>query len=713
MNTRFRATALWMVVGCVAGLTAPADATEAEGYRPQHRPLRSVEMPSLPGGRLPPEKDLPLLSDAVPNLDINSLQIVDRTGAAIAPQVGIPFWVRVNFRYDNPVCTLYAIRRTVNGFTHDAPLIDAGCGLEGSSFWWHYWGPWVMHDGGTYAITVTLDANNAIAESNELDNTETVNFNFLGTVTPEWALVKADQGRTLLGDGTDVIVGTMDDAFDYLHPWLTGTDSLGRPRLVAANQNNFGTAGSPLNAVHATAVMGIVLSKGVNPGDIMGLAPDARYVTAEFINRADIPGHPVLDVLDAAGFLVQNGAEVINMSWSWWFGSTTASEQGETSVTNLMADYLSYGLNIVCVPAVNQLSTHIRPTAPGSSRNVITVGGLHDDLVRAWSEQDHGPTLDGRSKPDLIGNDSENAIGLWFGWRFGFPATGFLQGTSFAAPFVTGAVAQMLDYGKHNGENTDHRVIKAIIMNSGQKAADADGSPWSNSPTVPLDDEQGTGILDLARVHAMYAAGQQTPGPVDVPGYDFRTVTGTAARGHEGGTVLYRLGTPVVSNADMDVTVVWDRHTFWNDANGNSQIDQGDSFFTSPTDTQDDLDLVVLRDGVEWAASRSSVDNIEHLHITGATLGVYDLRVERLAVPFSGSGEDYAMAWDSSVRWVYPDRDGDGDVDLGEFAVLQQCFGDNSALCLDAFDFDESGGVDLTDYTVFQATLQGPQSLLP
>ncbi|MHC4500262.1 MAG: S8 family serine peptidase, partial [Planctomycetota bacterium] len=608
-----------------------------------------------------------------PNLAITSIQIVNSGGNPISPVAGKEFWVRVNFSYANPLCTYYTIRRAVNGWTHTAPAINWGCGYSGTTSWSHYWGTWVMHKNGTYSVTVILDADNAIAESNESDNAVTINFSVSGDITAEWALVNAEYGRQNLGDGTGVIVGTMDDAFDFHHPWYLGNDSNGNPRLVASNQNSLGPGGSPINADHATSVMGIVLARGLNDGDITGLAPDARYVTAEFINRADEPGLSVLDVLDAAGFLVENNVDVINMCWSWWYGSDDESMNGETSVTNLMADYLAYGLNIVCVPAVNQLDGYDKPTAPGSSRNVITVGGLDDGLQRAWGSQDHGPTLDGRCKPDLLGNDAANAVSASAKWRDGFPAGEGYFGTSFSAPFVTGAVAQMIDYGRQNRENTDHRVIKAIIMNSGVKAKDADGSPWSNSPTQPLDDEQGTGILAISRVHAMYAAGEQPPKAAAVPGYDFGEVTMTVDDWPMVGRVVYRFGQLQTADSGINITLVWDRHTFWNDTNGNGLIDAADSFFTSSNDCQDNLDIVLYRNGIEIATSRSTVDNIEHISLTGLQLGQYELHVERLTVPNSGDSEEYAIAWYSDGLWSTPilgDLDNDSDVDTEDLAVF-------------------------------------------
>ncbi len=640
-----------------------------------------------------------------PNLAVLSIIAVDGSNIPITPQAGKNFWLRITYSHANPNCDFYSIERVVNGWSHLAPEIDWGCGFTGTTFWVHFWGPWMMHEGGTYPITATLDQNDTIAESDETDNSLAINLNVAGSVTAEWDLVDVDAGRSLLGDGTDVIVGTMDDAFDYLHPWFDGLDSQGQPRRVASSQNALGVAGSPVNADHATAVMGIVLADGPNPGDLVGMAPDARYVTAEFINRAGIGGLPVLDVVDAAGFLVDNDVDVINMSWSWWFGSDTDSLTGESSITNLMADYLSWDRNIVCVPAVNQLPDYSSPTAPGSSRNVITVGGLEDNLLQAWSEQDHGPTLDGRLRPDLLGNDAANGVAPWSQWRFGFPVAEGFAGTSFAAPFVTGAVAQMLDYGKQTGGNTDHRAIKAIVMNSGIKALDDDGSPWANDAAQPIDNQQGTGILNMVRIHDMYSAGEQSPADAAVPGYGFGVVSQSVDLGGGAGQVVYDLGQLGTGATRFDATLVWDRHTYWADNNTNNSIDAGDGFFVDPADAQDNLDLRLERDGVEIAASVSLVNNLEHITVVSPFAGEYKLIVERVAVTDSGSDEAFALAWHADGDWSSPGQLASGGVPDGNSNPGPMLLVDKAAGSEITLTWGDSCGANDADYEVYEGAV--------
>ena len=90
-------------------------------------------------------------------------------------------------------------------------------------------------------------------------------------------------------------------------------------------------------------------------------------------------------------------------------------------------------------------------------------------------------------------------------------------------------------------------------------------------------------------------------------------------------------------------------------------------------------------------------------------------------IPFSNSIDvkienRYAAVgaqWTSVAFWyeqppVPGDDDGDGDLDLHDFAAFQGCFGETSPVCVDLFDFDTSGVVDLLDCQSFVASMTGP-----
>lgn len=167
-----------------------------------------------------------------PNLSVRTLYLCDADGQPAVPRAGERFWVFVDYFYDNPTCQDYIIRRAVDGRAIDAPPLNWGCGSSGRTEWFHFWGTWILDEPGRYKATVTLDAANAIAESNENDNVKTISLD----VAPapdhpefwlEWPL--AGQIGRDLGACTLFDEGRVGDLNTFLcEPWTyeghSGTD---------------------------------------------------------------------------------------------------------------------------------------------------------------------------------------------------------------------------------------------------------------------------------------------------------------------------------------------------------------------------------------------------------------------------------------------------------------------------------------------------------
>jgi len=463
---------------------------------------------------------------------------------------------------------------------------------------------------------------------------------------PVWALngsvpgIQGDISRTLLGDGTGVVIGIVDSGVDDTHPALAGLDSLGNARMVA--EANFVTT-EPANTGddvfgHGTWVTSTVLSRDAT---YTGMAPDTRFINARVLNISN--GFPNdTPVRNGIGYAIDQGADILNLSLNFFSPNSSGFSQ-----LDLMVDWAAYDRGISTAISSGNISGGNGSPAvrgPGSAFNGITVGRTIADLSKVSIDSAGAFTADGRMKPDVVApgtlltlanDDWEGAAADW---------DGGLNGTSFAAPHVAGLMAQMLEAGTTLGFSTDPLVVKATILNSANKnVLDRDFNPWEpgNVATIagvrtvsqPLDTHSGAGLINGLATAQQYLAGEMAPGFVDSIGWDLHSITA-------GEFVDYVIDPNLVTGSTLSATLAWYRHVGRVD-NGNGLIDALDSF--SLQQSLSDLNLQVLRNGNLVAESISGVDNVEHLFLDIEQSSRYTLRVFGSSV-FGGS-ERFALAW--------------------------------------------------------------------
>jgi hypothetical protein len=233
-----------------------------------------------------------------------------------------------------------------------------------------------------------------------------------------------------------------------------------------------------------------------------------------------------------------------------------------------------------------------------------------------------GPTVDGRCKPDITA-----------------PA----GATSFSTPLVAGAAAILVQAGRELRVNAtaaiDSRTVKALLLTGAVKP-----SGWTQSVTVPLDPNDGAGIVNIFNSYDELAAGRLAPAAssfsetghppltsgsaAPMPkGWDLRSITSSPK---EQEIRHYLIAT--TSPGALISTLVWNR------SNGHAGINR--------------LTLYVYDSGGNLlGSSQSTVDNVQHIYIGNLSAGTYEIQVVKAAGAIGTPGVEfyrdvYALAWD-------------------------------------------------------------------
>ena len=242
-------------------------------------------------------------------------------------------------------------------------------------------------------------------------------------------------------------------------------------------------------AWHGTAVAGIVAA-GTGNGYVVGMDWSAeRIISVMPVRVLDVDGagtdydlaqgvRYAAGLSNDSGELPPRAAKVINVS-------VADPEQAAVSAVlqNAFYDATVAGA-IVVAAAGNEARAQVAVRAPASSGCTLAVGATRDDLELA-SYSNHGPRL------DLVapGGEGRTALEVLATAVGGAWSTRREQGTSFAVPHVSGALA-LLAGGAPDITLQDARVLLA------DSAADLGAAGW--------DDRYGAGLLDVFALLGAY-----------------------------------------------------------------------------------------------------------------------------------------------------------------------------------------------------------------
>ncbi|MGI6321484.1 MAG: S8 family serine peptidase [Bacteroidales bacterium] len=312
---------------------------------------------------------------------------------------------------------------------------------------------------------VTTKRNSDFTQYNA-ENNEDCNYDY-GMASHQTHMIRADYLHQNSFCGQGMLIGVVDagfanvniiPAFDSL--WANG-QILGYRDFVFPSDNIFE------NHSHGTMVLSTMAAN--LPGDFIGTAPKANYL---LLRTEDGDTEYVIEEdnwVSAIEFADSAGVDVINSS----LGYTTFDDSlvvrtyedmnGKVSRASICATIAARKGMIICNSAGNSGNKPWRYIGcPADADSILTIGAVNEYEEPAFFTS-HGPTYDGRVKPDVSAMGEQT----WMVNIDGEVMTG--NGTSFSSPIMAGTVACLWQAFP---EKTNFEVMDAV-----RKSADRYNNP--------------------------------------------------------------------------------------------------------------------------------------------------------------------------------------------------------------------------------------------
>ncbi len=391
--------------------------------------------------------------------------------------------------------------------------------------------------------------------------------------------IQTDYTRDTLGfDGYGVKIGIYDGG---------NVDS--HSELPSSQITNIYPNGTPNS--HTTAVARIICGEN-------GVAPNAQI----FATYVPTGGTKMIEIER----LINQGVSVINYS----MGAERPSLDYYTDYEKWI-DHIAYQHKVTIVKSSGNGGVSSDVTTPGLAYNIITVGGtdtkdttsrsddtLFNDTTTYGSSSGNGGT-EGCAKPDFL------APADVVGWK----------GTSMSAPFVTGIIAQMIEYKPTIANNP--ALIKAILtVSTDKKVLPGGNSAVSEAWAGTITAQQGAGQVNAKNAMATLSKN--------------RYATGTMSSG-----TISKSFTVSSSDSWIRYSVAWTRR------NTVSGTHTGGGYTTA---VAPNLKLQVYNSSnTSMGLSNIPTSSVELVHFTVGTTGTHTAKITRMD---SGTNTfDYAVAW--------------------------------------------------------------------
>jgi hypothetical protein len=376
-----------------------------------------------------------------------------------------------------------------------------------------------------------------------------------------------------------------------------------------------------------------------------------------------------------------------------------------------------YGI-IVAAGIGNGYDAYDSVLYPAAGANVIGVGlvdsvnsnnpeiNLANFALAYPSHSSHGPTNDGRCKPDIIAPG--NCLAADVNSPDKYEPTG--NWSSFSTPIVAGAIGMLVQKAKQEPElnlavspNGGNCVIKAILLNSATKLPywHKGRLETDDDHFAPLDYIQGAGMLNVVNAYEHLVAGIQVPGEVSTTGWDLNKYQKNNSPEN-----IYKITVNNPTEKYITATLVWNRH--YSRVYPFKSLPEKDSnlrleiWAVDPNEPQNSYLLDY---------SDSAIDNIEHVYVPLDTayndyeiiLSTSDIddKTQQSAI------QQYGLAWNvdykqdkDNILWY--DLNADGIVNDSDLTVMLMNLLDSGKSAENYLlgDLNPDGAIDVNDLKV-------------
>lgn len=298
--------------------------------------------------------------------------------------------------------------------------------------------------------------------------------------------------------------------------------------------------------------------------------------------------------------IISNNVSVINMSLD--FGRSNGDYYTDFEQ---WIDHIAYQHSITMVISAGNSGSSAIVASPGLAYNVITVGAM-DTKETTTKTDDYVACLDGTNTPyTSAGNGGQAGCS-----KPDFYAPTVVPiggGTSYAAPMVTGVIAQMLEFKPTLA--TKPALVKAVLTASCTKK-------FIESMYSGLTAIEGSGVINAKKAIWILDMNRYSTGSIST-------------------SEISTTFSVVSSDATITTAVAWIRNNTATGSHGNG---------TSQSATPLNLNLKLVKpNGSTAGYSNITTSSVEMVHFDVSVYGTYTIKVAR--VDSGTNSAVYALAW--------------------------------------------------------------------